>query len=618
MSFKELKTKSRRMLKKHYGLLFAICLFASLFGTAYLGSTLLLKGLMGYGVAQEAFIRDAEEAASAYSDLISGDLDKASEHAKEREEQEKKKNERIGGLEIGRKAGLLATLSNSIMSGQGLVSIVVFICSVVGSRSGGLIVIGVAVLLFLVAIWIFGVNVYSIITSRIFLEASTYEKVPVNRLTFLLYVRKWGNAALIMAYDYLIQFLWSLTIVGGVIKHYAYLLVPYIAAENPALSAKEVLDLSDRMMDGHKMEAFKLDLSFLGWHALSILTLGILDLVYAAPLHEGAYTYYYIERRKAMIENVPETEILLNDRYLYEIADAETLYEKYADIRDMKAEEREETLKDEEKEPFYTRWFGIYFRRNKIEMDRKKREIRSLKIKLHNAALKGETYPGRLFPIPENEFRNPLEILYYSRTYSSLSVVVLFFAFSMVGYVWEVFYRFINFGQIVNRGFLHGPWLPIYGSGALIILLLLYRLRKKPVLEFIAAFTVCGIAEYFTGLFLELANNGEKWWDYSGFFLNLDGRICLEGLLFFALAGSVGVYVLAPLIDNLVQRVKRKILVPICIALVVIFAADCFVSFFIAPNKGDGISSTESVGKRENIKSFIIGDIYGTADFNGD
>ena len=65
-------------------------------------------------------------------------------------------------------------------------------------------------------------------------------------------------------------------------------------------------------------------------------------------------------------------------------------------------------------------------------------------------------------------------------------MVMIFFTMSLTGWLWEVCLHLISDGSFVNRGFLHGPWLPIYGSGSILILTLLHKLRKKPLLEFLA------------------------------------------------------------------------------------------------------------------------------------
>ena len=78
--------------------------------------------------------------------------------------------------------------------------------------------------------------------------------------------------------------LWTLLfIIPGIVKMYAYSLVPYILAENPEMSGTEAIKLSNEMMKGHKWKAFVLDLSFLGWLLLSVLTLGLVGIFFANP-----------------------------------------------------------------------------------------------------------------------------------------------------------------------------------------------------------------------------------------------------------------------------------------------------------------------------------------------
>ena len=168
------------------------------------------------------------------------------------------------------------------------------------------------------------------------------------------------------------------------------------------------------------------------------------------------------------------------------------------------------------------------------------------------------------------------------------SLIAVFFAFSMVGWIWEVSLAFVTEGMFVNRGMLHGPWLPIYGSGVAMIAVLLYRFRSKPALEAVAIVVLCGFIEYMTSWLTEL-RTGMRWWDYTGYFLNLNGRICGEGLAVFALGGMAAVYLLVPIIDAAVTRVKPKLLIPVCVVLMVIFAGDFVYSQF-HPNAGAGVT----------------------------
>ena len=71
--------------------------------------------------------------------------------------------------------------------------------------------------------------------------------------------------------------------IGGIVKHYEYILIPYILAENPRISRKDAFHLSRQLMRRSKWKFFMLDLSFAGWEILSLFTLGLLDLLFVNP-----------------------------------------------------------------------------------------------------------------------------------------------------------------------------------------------------------------------------------------------------------------------------------------------------------------------------------------------
>ncbi len=197
------------------------------------------------------------------------------------------------------------------------------------------------------------------------------------------------------------------------------------------------------------------------------------------------------------------------------------------------------------------------------------------------------TYPEEKFSIPIEHTRQELKID-YDRNYSLTTYILLFFTFSIIGFLWEVALHLVSDGTFVNRGTMHGPWLPIYGTGGVLILLLLKKYRDEPLKLFIATFLLCGIVEYSTAFFLETFKH-LKYWDYTGYFLNIDGRICLEGLLVFGLGGCGFTYIIAPLLDNLFQKVSSKIKIILCTILISLFAID-FIYSSIVPNTGEGIS----------------------------
>ena len=112
------------------------------------------------------------------------------------------------------------------------------------------------------------------------------------------------NIVLTMFLRDLFTALWSLLlVVPGIVKHYEYLMVPYIIAENPTMDYKEAFQISKQMMDGEKMEAFIMDLSFLGWYLLSAVTCGLLAIFYVNPYVQASFAEMYtFNKQKAYQE----------------------------------------------------------------------------------------------------------------------------------------------------------------------------------------------------------------------------------------------------------------------------------------------------------------------------
>lgn len=197
------------------------------------------------------------------------------------------------------------------------------------------------------------------------------------------------------------------------------------------------------------------------------------------------------------------------------------------------------------------------------------------------------TYPLEKYPLHPRVSSKfvPLE---WDRKYSIQSYILIFFTFSFIGWLWEVGLHIVEDGVFVNRGTMFGPWLPIYGSGGVLVVALLKRFAKKPGLTFALAVVLCGILEYSTATFLWETKH-TKWWDYSGYFLNLNGRICAEGLIVFGIGGMAFIYILAPFFDELFKKLPKKTLNIACVVLLLCFAADSVYSHF-HPNTGAGIT----------------------------
>lgn len=116
--------------------------------------------------------------------------------------------------------------------------------------------------------------------------------------TFRFGFRRWGRNVWGMFLVGLFTSLWSLLlIVPGIIKFYAYAMTPYILIDNPELSANQAINLSCKMMKGHKFDLFFLQLSFIGWAFLSVLTGGI-GLLWLMPYMMSAQAAFYQDIKK--------------------------------------------------------------------------------------------------------------------------------------------------------------------------------------------------------------------------------------------------------------------------------------------------------------------------------
>ncbi len=111
-------------------------------------------------------------------------------------------------------------------------------------------------------------------------------------------------------------------------------------------------------------------------------------------------------------------------------------------------------------------------------------------------------------------------------TYSLEQWLLFFFFYCFCGWIWECLYVSLKEQKWVNRGFMHGPLLPIYGSGAIVVLFLALPVRNNFVLVFISGMIGATILEYFTGAAMERLFH-MRYWDYTGKPFNLNGHICL-------------------------------------------------------------------------------------------
>ena len=137
-------------------------------------------------------------------------------------------------------------------------------------------------------------------------------------------------------------------------------------------------------------------------------------------------------------------------------------------------------------------------------------------------------------------------------------MLLLFTAYSMMGWIVETVVCSVVAGKFINRGFLNGPFCPIYGFGALLIVVTLAPVRGSLPLLFLAAVALASALEYLTGLGLETLFHA-KYWDYSARRFNLQGRVCLGNALLFGLGGVLTVRVLQPLLLQVIGLIPPAV-----------------------------------------------------------
>lgn len=215
-------------------------------------------------------------------------------------------------------------------------------------------------------------------------------------------------------------------------------------------------------------------------------------------------------------------------------------------------------------------------------------------------------YPDHLrqeiLPSKSLRLKIPSIGLKFYRKYSVITYLLMFFLFAVIGWCWEVIIHLVEDHIFVNRGTMMGPWLPIYGIGGTVGVFVMTvfgkKILKHPALTFLIVMTLCGIIEYATSFVLEQIY-GIRWWDYTGYFLNINGRICLEGIVIFGAGGCAAIYLIAPAFDDFLKKVSLKKKIILLLIACPLFLCDMIYSN-IHPNIGKGITDYDSAYMAKN------------------
>ena len=368
------------------------------------------------------------------------------------------------------------------------------------------------------AILYFIKEAFSIGQYRYILERMYHKDTKLKRILAPLSKSRFRHVCVVMAiYDF-VMLLWTLTIIGGIIKYYQYYFVPFIIAENPDVTWKEAKKMSSEMTRGYKFKMF-----------LTGMTCSLFGLISFIP-----FTPLFVIS--------PLVSAIDADMYL-------TLRKR----------------QDIDRSLFIEKGFD----------DPKEEYV------LEDFAITGSSF---------NE----------ADKYKFTDFVAMFFLFCFVGWVWEVALHLVRDHELHNRGFMYGPWLPIYGFGGALIIIFLSRFKGNKPKLFVLTMVLCGILEYITSFLLEFINNSQ-YWNYDEMFLNLNGRVCIAGLLAFAVGGFLGVYLLGPMIKSGLRKLGQKKTYILCGVLGTLFVIDLICCLIFGPNSGEGVGQ-----KYDDVQETVI------------
>ena len=155
---------------------------------------------------------------------------------------------------------------------------------------------------------------------------------------------------------------------------------------------------------------------------------------------------------------------------------------------------------------------------------------------------------------------------------------LLFMIYSFIGWLIEIINFIFESKKIVNRGFLIGPYLPIYGIGSLLMVTFLQKYLNDPITLFCMCTIVCCVLEYLTSYIMEKLFHA-RWWDYSRRSFNINGRICLQTAVLFGIGGCIVICVVNPIIVSILSMVPSVVLNVFAIILFIVIFADFLISF---------------------------------------
>ncbi len=180
-------------------------------------------------------------------------------------------------------------------------------------------------------------------------------------------------------------------------------------------------------------------------------------------------------------------------------------------------------------------------------------------------------------------------------TYNLMQWLMFFYTYCFFGWCFESTYVSLKNGRLVNRGFLNGPFLPLYGFGAISVLFAALPFRENPVWVYVVGALAATALEYVTGVVMEAVFK-VRYWDYSNQKFNFQGHICLSSTIAWGFLSLAMVFGFHKPVEGLIFGLKSNTLNLIVLVVSVIMAADCAVSFKAA------FEFREILGKLQGLK----------------
>ena len=155
---------------------------------------------------------------------------------------------------------------------------------------------------------------------------------------------------------------------------------------------------------------------------------------------------------------------------------------------------------------------------------------------------------------------------------------LLFLTYSILGWLIEVIVCTIETKKFVNRGFLIGPYCPLYGVSALLMVWFLHDYKNDLLILFAMSIFICSVTEYITSYTLEKIFKA-RWWDYRHLKLNINGRVCMINSIVFGILGILLIVYINPFLLDFYNRLPHIILYCVFAFTFILFTIDCFISF---------------------------------------